>query len=108
MSESAAKSDKVKPATRCGCSSPGPAPRQLTLGGTYETNQLIGDYLVDASKAKDFSTQRDVAGLVGLDKGADAAAVRKALDTSLKEYPNVDVLDQSEFVGQAKTRSTRS
>jgi putative ABC transport system permease protein len=108
MSENAAKSDKVKPGDTVRVQFARSGVETLTLAGTYETNQLIGDYLVDASKAKDFSTQRDVAGLVGLDKGADAAAVRKALDASLKEYPNVDVLDQSEFVGQAKTRSTRS
>ena len=32
----------------------------------------------------------------------------RSLDSALKEYPNVEVLDQSEFVGEAKTRSTRS
>ena len=104
MSENAAKSDKVKPGDTVRVQFARSGVETLTLAGTYETNQLIGDYLVDASKAKDFSTQRDVAGLVGLDKGADAAAVRKALDSSLKEYPNVEVLDQSEFVGQAKTQ----
>jgi hypothetical protein len=50
----------------------------LTLGGTFGVNQLIGDYLVDSSKAADFSTQRDVAGLVGIDDGADPVAVRKS------------------------------
>jgi putative ABC transport system permease protein len=104
MSENAAKSDKVKPGDTVRVQFARSGVETLTLAGTYETNQLIGDYLVDASKAKDFSTQRDVAGLVGLDKGADAAAVRKALDSSLKEYPNVEVLDQSEFVGEAKTQ----
>jgi putative ABC transport system permease protein len=39
---------------------------------------------------------------VGIDDSADAAKVRKELDSSLKEYPNVEVLDQSEFVGQAQ------
>jgi putative ABC transport system permease protein len=75
---------------------------QLTLGGTYETNQLIGDYLVDESKAADFATQRNVAGLVGLDDPADATRVRTELDTALKQYPNVEVLDQSEFIGQTQ------
>jgi putative ABC transport system permease protein len=75
---------------------------QLTLGGTYETNQLIGDYLVDESKSADFAAQRNGAGLVGIDDSADADKVRAELDSALKEYPNVDVLDQSEFVGQAQ------
>ena len=66
MSESAAKSDKVKPGDTVRVQFARSGVETLTLAGTYETNQLIGDYLVDASKAKDFSTQRDVAGLVGL------------------------------------------
>jgi putative ABC transport system permease protein len=73
---------------------------KLTVGGTYETNQLIGDYLVDQSKAADFSTQRNVAALVGVDSGADVANVRAHLDAALKQYPNVEVLDQSEFVAE--------
>ena len=66
MSESAAKSDKVKPGDTVRVQFARSASRRSPSAGTYETNQLIGDYLVDASKAKDFSTQRDVAGLVGL------------------------------------------
>ena len=30
--------------------------------------------------------------------------MRPALDTALEPYPNVEVLDQSEFVGEAKTQ----
>jgi len=74
----------------------------LTVGGTYESNQLIGDFLVDESKAAGFATQRNAAALVGLDAGADPATVRRELDSALGGYPNVDVLDQSEFVGQAQ------
>jgi putative ABC transport system permease protein len=104
MSEDAAKSNKLSPGDPVPVQFARSSRETLTLGGTYETNQLVGDYLVDASKSKDFSTQRDVAGLVGLDKGADAAAVRQSLESSLKQYPNVEVLDQSEFVGEAKNQ----
>jgi putative ABC transport system permease protein len=104
MSESAAKKAKLSPGDKVPVQFARSSRETLTLAGTYETNQLVGDYLVDASKGKDFSTQRDVAGLVGLDKGADAASVRKALDSSLKQYPNVEVLDQSEFVGEAQSQ----
>jgi putative ABC transport system permease protein len=102
ISKDAAKSDKLAPGDTVTVQFARSAPEKLTVGGTYATNQLIGDYLVDASKAASFSTQRDVAGLVGLADGADAATVRKSLDSALHQYPNVDVLDQSEFVGQAQ------
>jgi putative ABC transport system permease protein len=104
MSESAAKAEKLSPGDKVSVQFARSSKETLTLAGTYKTNQLIGDYLVDASKAKDFSTQRDVAALVGLDKGADAVAVRSSLESSLKQYPNVEVLDQSEFVGEAKNQ----
>ena len=60
MSKSAAKSDKLTVGDPVTVQFARSEPEKLTLGGTYETNQLIGDYLVDASKAKDFSdpTQR--------------------------------------------------
>jgi putative ABC transport system permease protein len=79
-------------------------PEKLTLGGIYDTNQLIGDFLVDESKAKDFSTQRDVAALVSVKPGADAAQVRTALDKTLHPYPQVDVQDQSEFIAQTQSQ----
>jgi putative ABC transport system permease protein len=104
MSKDAAESRKLTPGDPVTVQFARSGQEKLTLGGTFETNQLIGDYLVDSSKAADFSTQRDVAALVGLDDGADAVTVRKALDSALKEYPNVEVLDQSEFVGQAKSQ----
>jgi putative ABC transport system permease protein len=104
MSESAAKARNLSPGDTMSVQFSRSTRQTLTLAGTYKTNQLIGDYLVDASKAADFSTQRDVAALVGLDEGADAVAVREGLDAALKQYPNVEVLDQSEFVGVAQNQ----
>ena len=104
MSKDAAKSLKVKPGDTVTAQFARSPKEKLTVGGTYETNQLIGDYLVDASKAADFATQRNVAALVGLDNGADAGKVRTELDGALKSYPNVDVLDQSEFVAQTQSQ----
>jgi putative ABC transport system permease protein len=102
MSKDAAKSNKLSVGDKVTVQFSRSDPETLTLGGTYDTNQLIGDYLVDESKGADFANQRNVAALVGIDDSADAAKVRKELDSSLKEYPNVEVLDQSEFVGQAQ------
>ena len=104
MSEDAATSLKLKPGDTVTAQFARSGKETLTLGGTYETNQLIGDYLVDESKAADFATQRNVAALVGLDDGADADAVRSELDAVLGRYPNVDVLDQSEFVAQTQNQ----
>jgi putative ABC transport system permease protein len=104
MSETAAKARNLAPGDPVAVQFARSEKQTLTLAGTYETNQLIGDYLVDASKAADFSTQRDVAALVGLADGANAVTVRKGLDRALKQYPNVEVLDQSEFVGEAKSQ----
>jgi putative ABC transport system permease protein len=102
VSESAAKSDKLTPGDTVKVQFSRSAPEQLTVGGTYKSNQLIGDYLVDASKAKDFSSQLNVAGLVSVTDAKAVPTVRKELDDSLGSYPNITVQDQSEFVAQTK------
>jgi putative ABC transport system permease protein len=100
LSKDAAKARKVAAGDTVTVQFARSGKEKLKVGGTYETNQLIGDYLVDQSKAADFSTQRDVAALVGVDSAADVAKVRAHLDAALKQYPNVEVLDQSEFVAE--------
>ncbi|MGZ4596115.1 MAG: ABC transporter permease [Actinomycetes bacterium] len=102
VSETAAKSKKLKPGDSVTVQFARSDPQRLTVGGTYKTNQLVGDYLVDSTKAKYFSTERNVAALVSVQDGAKTATVRKELDTALAAYPNVVVQDQSEFVGQAQ------
>ena len=74
-------------ATRSACSSRDRTPEQLTARRDLKTNQLIGDYLVDESKARDFATQRNVAALVGIDDGADAPRSGRTLDSALKRVP---------------------
>jgi putative ABC transport system permease protein len=104
VAERAAKSDKLKPGETVRVQFSRSEPQELTVGGTFKTNDLIGDYLVDASHAKDFSDQRNVAGLVSVDAAKDVPAVRKELDKSLAGYPNIDVQDQSDFVAQTKAQ----
>jgi putative ABC transport system permease protein len=104
VAERAAKSDKLKPGDTVTVQFSRSDPQKLTVGGTFKTNDLIGDYLVDASHAKDFSGQRNVAGLVSVDAAKDVPAVRKELDKSLAGYPNIDVQDQSDFVAQTKSQ----
>jgi putative ABC transport system permease protein len=57
---------------------------------------------VDASKSKDFSSQRNVAALVSADSAKNVPAVRKELDKALASYPNITVEDQSEFVDETQ------
>jgi putative ABC transport system permease protein len=102
LSENAAKSEKLKPGDTVRVQFARSGVEQLVVGGTYKQNQLIGDYLVDSSKAKDFSTQRNVAALVQVGDGGTAAGVRRELDSSLAQYPNVTVQDQSEFVADTQ------
>jgi putative ABC transport system permease protein len=104
VAERAAKSDKLKPGDTVRVQFSRSEPQELTVGGTFKTNDLIGDFLVDASHAKDFSDQRNVAGLVSVDAAKDVPAVRKELDKSLAGYPNIDVQDQSDFVAQTKAQ----
>jgi len=66
--------------------------------GTYAENQLVGSWVFDESLAESFSTSRVFAALVRLDEGADAAAVRAAIDQVGEDNPGVQVQDQSEFV----------
>ena len=74
----------------------------LRVAGVYESNELVGSYLVNESDAKAHFTQKlYFAGLVKLADGADAATVRGALDRALTPFPNLELQDQSEFVGQA-------
>jgi putative ABC transport system permease protein len=104
VAERAAKNDKLKPGDTVTVQFARSDPQKLTVGGTFKTNDLIGDYLVDASHAKNFSDQRNVAGLVSVDNGKDVPVVRKELDKTLAGYPNIDVQDQSDFVAQTKSQ----
>src|SRR3954467_12206715 len=104
VSESAAKSDKLNPGDQVRVQFSRTDPENLTVGGTFKTNQLIGDYLVDASKSKDFSSQRNVAALVSVTDTNQVDAVRKELNTALAGYPNITVQDQSDFVAQTKSQ----
>jgi putative ABC transport system permease protein len=104
VAERAAKSDKLKPGDAVVVQFARSDPQKLTVGGTFKTNDLIGDYLVDASHAKDFNNQRNVAALVSVDAAKDVPTVRKELDRALASYPNITVQDQSDFVAETKAQ----
>ena len=104
VAESTAKSEKLKPGDTVTVQFARSDPQKLVVGGTFKTNELIGNYLVDSSKAVDFSNQRNVAALVSVDSAKDVPTVRKELDTALADYPNVTVQNQSDFVEETKSQ----
>ncbi|MFL6129333.1 MAG: ABC transporter permease [Mycobacteriales bacterium] len=73
---------------------------ELRVGGTYKTNQLVGTYVLDASAGRHFEQELYVAALIKMAPGADAGQVRAELEQAITPYPNVQLQDRSEFVGQ--------
>jgi putative ABC transport system permease protein len=73
--------------------------RPLKIAGTYEPNQLAGDYLVSlATYDANVTTKLDQIVLVKGAPGANLATVRSQVAQLLVPYPNLDVRDQKEFV----------
>ncbi|HEV7655196.1 MAG TPA: FtsX-like permease family protein [Mycobacteriales bacterium] len=73
----------------------------LRVVGVYASNQLIGKYLVDDSAASHFHQQLYFAALVKAAPGQDVGQLRQSLDQAMKPFPNIQVQNQSEFVGDA-------
>jgi len=73
---------------------------QLRVGGTYKSNQLVGGYVLDSSAGHHFEQTLYQAALIKMAPGADAAQVRGELEQAIKPYPNVQLQDRSEFVGE--------
>jgi putative ABC transport system permease protein len=73
--------------------------KPLTITGSYDQNQLAGDYLVSlATYDANVTTQLDQVVLVKAKPGADIGAVRAQVKQILLPYPNLDLRDQKEFV----------
>ena len=73
----------------------------LKVAGVYLSNQLIGNYLVDDSAAAHFKQQLYFVALVKAADGTDVAALRGPLDKATAAYPNLQVQNESQFVGDA-------
>jgi putative ABC transport system permease protein len=79
--------------------------RRLRLAGTYEDNELAGDYLISlATYEANVSERLDSIVLVSTRDGSDLAAVRAGIDRVLAPYPNLRVQDQAEYVREAGDR----
>jgi len=75
--------------------------RDLRIAGTYAKNQLLGGYLVStATFDTNFSDRLDFVVLAKSGPGVTPAVARAAVERVTKEFPNVELRDQSEFKRQ--------
>jgi putative ABC transport system permease protein len=77
--------------------------RDLRVAGTYERNQLLGEYTVSAETYEDNYTESlDFVVMAKAAEGVSAASARDAVDRVAEEFPNVKVRDQVEFKAEQK------
>ncbi|MGE5225567.1 MAG: ABC transporter permease [Planctomycetaceae bacterium] len=70
----------------------------LTIAGIYADAGVVGDYAISlAAYERLFVQQLDSFVLVKLQPGADLAAMQTALEASVKDFANIQVLDQATF-----------
>ena len=71
----------------------------LRVVGTYEANDLVGNYVLDSSAGSHFDQDLYTAALVKVAAGADVGQVRAGLERTVAAFPNIQLQDRSEFVG---------
>ncbi len=72
--------------------------RELRIAGTFARNQLLGGYLVSTvTFDANFSDRLDFVVLAKAAAGTTPVAARAAVESVTKEFPNVELRDQSEF-----------
>ena len=72
--------------------------RPLTIGGTFGVNSIVDDYVVSLETYDQLFRQRlDIFVFVKLADGVDPAAVTQEIETSIEEFGNVLVQDQTAF-----------
>lgn len=72
--------------------------RQMTVQGTYDNRQLLGDQFIDTAAVEAPGVEQlDTQVWVRVTDGADPAAVRDELVGIASEWPNAEVLDLTEF-----------
>lgn len=76
---------------------------ELRVAGTYERNQLLGDYTVSTETfLENFTENLDFVVLTKAATGVAPAAAREAVDRVAEDFPNVEVRDQVEFKAEQK------
>jgi putative ABC transport system permease protein len=72
--------------------------QRLPIVAIFDANTFVGDYLLSIGTFEQrFTQQLDQQVLIRSAPGADPEAVRGGLDKALRQFPNVDVQDQTEF-----------
>jgi putative ABC transport system permease protein len=73
----------------------------LTIGGTFDDNRLVGDYVVSLDTFDElFRAQLDTFVFVKVADGADTAAVQGDVEQATAEFGNIEVQDQAAFRDQ--------
>jgi putative ABC transport system permease protein len=76
-------------------------PVELTLVGTYERNELAGQYMVALGEWNRHTVgDLDQFVLVKAKPDGDTAAVRATIDQVTQSFPNIKVRDQTEFIAE--------
>jgi putative ABC transport system permease protein len=77
---------------------PAPGNAPLTVGGIFDHNEIVGDYLISLDTyEKYFTEQRDTFVMVKLAPGANPATVQAALESATASFGNIEVQDQTAF-----------
>jgi putative ABC transport system permease protein len=70
----------------------------LTIGGTYDENRLVGNYVVSlGTYEKYFPEQLDSFVMVRLQPGADPQVVQRGIEDATRSFGNIEVQDQTAF-----------
>ncbi len=70
----------------------------LTIGGTYDENRLVGNYVVSlGTYQKYFPEQLDSYVMVKLQPGADPQTVQRGIEDATRSFGNIEVQDQTAF-----------
>jgi putative ABC transport system permease protein len=71
---------------------------RLTIGGIYDENRLVNDYVISlATYAEHYSEALDSFVLVTVAPGRDVAQVQQGLEAAVKPFANIDVQNQAQF-----------
>jgi putative ABC transport system permease protein len=70
----------------------------LTIGGTYDENRLVGNYVVSLrTYQRYFPEQLDSYVMVKLQPGADPQTVQRGIEDITRSFGNIEVQDQTAF-----------
>ena len=77
---------------------PPPGTVPITIGGIYDHNEIVGNYLISLDTfEKYFTEQLDTLAMIKLEPGADASQVQQGIETATASFGNIEVQDQTAF-----------